>query len=154
MSLATRLARSNNNAVDPFTHDFNDVVSQFFNSAVPGVAGQIARYAIDVRENDDTLIFEVDLPGFKKEDIDITLENQTLTLSANQAGVHTAEQPADDKAETRYLLRERRRSSFSRSFQLPQTIDGSNVEATLTDGVLTMTLRKREDTKPRKITVS
>ena len=82
-------------------------------------------------------------------DVDITLENQQLTISA----VRKEEQEKkDDKGEL--LLHERRYNRFLRSFTLPPTIDEKSVDAKLADGVLKITLSKREETKPRKISVS
>ena len=91
---------------------------------------------------------DAELPGFKKDEIDITLENGTLTISAERSVQNKQE------GEGEYLLNERRYSRFLRSFTLPPTVDEAKVDAKLTDGVLHLVLNKREETKPRKITVS
>jgi len=97
----------------------------------------------------DHFYVEAELPGFKKDDLDITLENQQLTIAA----VRKEEQEQkNDKGE--FLLHERRYNRFLRSFTLPPTVDDQTVNAKLNDGVLVITLNKREETKPRKITVS
>ena len=101
----------------------------------------------DVREDADHIYVEAELPGFRKDDVDITLENQTLTI--------TAERKMDEKEnKPGYLLHERRYSRFQRSFTLPPTVDEQTVNAKLNDGVLTITLNKREETKPRKVSVA
>ena len=102
--------------------------------------------------NDDYAIgyyVEADLPGFKKNEIDVTLENQTLTISAE----HREETKQGDEKKGDYLLRERRYNRFMRSFTLPPTVDDQQVQAKLNDGILTITLNKREETKPRKVQV-
>ena len=104
-------------------------------------------FGVDIREDADHLYVEADLPGFKKDEVDITLENQTLTIAAERR----LEQK--DNNESGYLLNERRYSRFLRSFTLPPTVDEKSVQAKLENGVLTVTLNKREETKPRKITV-
>ena len=87
------------------------------------------------------------MPGFKKEEIDITLENQTLTIAAERRHENAQEKKGD------WLLNERRYARFLRSFTLPPTVDDQKVDAKLVDGVLTVVLNKREETKPRKIKV-
>lgn len=149
MPLPTRVART---YIDPFEgvgREF-DLLNRFFN----GGGGQsdggrlIAPYGVDIREDGDHLVVEAELPGFKKEEVDITLENQTLTISAQRNEEHKEEKQGQ------YLLNERRFSRFARSFTLPPTVDEKSVQAKLDDGVLTITLNKREETKPRKISVS
>lgn len=104
-------------------------------------------FGVDVREDVDHLYLEADLPGFKKEEIDITLEKQVLTITA-------AKKEATEEKKGEYLLRERHQTSVSRSFKLPPTIDEGSVDAKLVDGILHLTLNKREESKPRKISVN
>lgn len=104
-------------------------------------------YAVDVREDGDRFYVEAELPGFKRESVEINLENQTLRITAERQLVK--DQDADG-----LLLHERSITRFDRSFRLPPTVDGNGVIAKLEDGVLTVTINKREDSKPRKITVS
>jgi HSP20 family protein len=146
MSLPTRVARAFVDPFEPFTRDF-DMLNRFFGNNENGT--RLAPYGVDIREDGDTLVVEAELPGFKKEEVDITLENQTLTLSAERKV-----ESKDDKAQGGYLLNERRYTRFLRSFTLPPTIDEKSVQAKLEHGVLTVTLSKREETKPRKITVA
>jgi HSP20 family protein len=146
MSLPTRVARSFVDPVDAFNREF-DVLNRFFGNNENG-GNRLAPYGVDVREDGDTLVVEAELPGFKKDDVDITLENQTLTLSAERK----VEQR--DQNQGNYLLNERRYTRFLRSFTLPPTVDEKSVQARLENGVLTVTLNKREETKPRKITVA
>jgi HSP20 family protein len=150
MALPTRVQRS----ADPFElaqHEFDSVLSRLFGNRYGGDGGNyLAPYGVDVREDADHIYVEAELPGFKKEEVDINLENQTLTISAEHK--ESTEQKPTDKAE--WLLRERRYSRFQRSFTLPPTVDANSVNAKLNDGVLTVTLNKREETKPRRINVS
>ena len=113
-----------------------------------GNGGRFAPYGVDVREDADHLYVEAELPGFKKDEIDITLENQTLTISGERR-----ETPANEK-KGEWLLNERRYTRFQRSFTLPPTVSEQSVDAKLSDGLLTITLNKREESKPRKITVA
>jgi HSP20 family protein len=139
--------------MDMLHREFDDVLGRFFNVRQPGNGGNVpvvAPFGVDIREDADHIYVEADMPGFKKDDVDITLENQTLTISAEK------KQQYKDKGEQggEWLLNERRYARFLRSFTLPPTVDDQKVDAKLTDGVLTITLNKREETKPRKIQVS
>ena len=154
MALPTRVHRGQN--YDPFEgaqREFDTMLNRFFGgrevAAGDGTGGYLAPYAVDVREDGDHIYVEAELPGFKKDEVDITLENQTLTIAAERR--HEAKQGNEKKGEL--LLHERRYTRFLRSFTLPPTVDEQSVNAKLTDGVLTITLNKREETKPRKITV-
>jgi HSP20 family protein len=145
MSLPTRVVRN----ADPFevtAREFDTLLRQLFGGRD---GGTLAPYAVDVREDGDQLVVEAELPGFTKEQVDITLENSVLTISAERTlanNGNATEQPG-------YLLRERRFTRFQRAFTLPPTIDEGSVNARLEHGVLTVTLNKRQEAKPRKINV-
>jgi HSP20 family protein len=146
MALPTRVLRAMNDPFVDLHRDFDQMIGRFLRPPTDGGTNW-APYAVDVREDADHLYVEAELPGFKKDEIDITLENQTLTISAERG---------DRKEQTQgdYLLNERRYGRFLRSFTLPPTVDEKSVDAKLADGVLHITLNKREETKPRKIQVS
>ena len=129
--------------------EFDTLLNRFFGGReTNGGSAYLAPYAVDVREDADHIYVEAELPGFKKDEVDVTLENQQLTIAAERR----EEKKEEDKGEL--LLHERRYSRFLRSFTLPPTVDDQTVNAKLNDGVLTITLTKREETKPRKISVS
>lgn len=91
--------------------------------------------ALDLAEHDDELVVTVDMPGFEKEDIDVSLSEQTLTISGDYGY-------ESDDGESEYLYRERSHGSMHRSVHLPVEVDEENVDATYTNGVLTITLPK------------
>ena len=149
MALPTRVSHALADVpFDSMQRDFDALVNRLFNGrgtqTVP-----FAPYAVDVREDADHLYVDAELPGFVKEDVDITMENSTLTIAAERKSESKQEQPGGD-----FLLNERRYSRFLRSFTLPPTVDEGSVQAELKDGVLKITLNKRKETKPRKIKVS
>ena len=153
MALPTTVRRSQHD-YNPFAdmqREFDTVLNRFFGGTPQTTNGRrSAPYAVDVHEDDNALYFEVELPGFKKDELDITVDNNVLTITAQR------QTPAGDgeasKRET--LLNERRYTYFSRSFSLPPTVSSEDVNASLEDGVLHLSLKKREETKPRKISVS
>lgn len=146
MALPTRVSRGFVDPLDMIGREFDTVLNRYFGRE-DGGSHQLAPFGVDIREDGDHLYVEVDLPGFKKDEVDITLENQTLTIQAE----HKQENKEEKKGD--WLLNERRYARFIRSFTLPPTVDDQKVNAKLSDGVLTILLNKREETKPRKIQV-
>ena len=153
MALPTRVQRGQD-PLELAQREFDSLLGRFLGGREMGSNGGsgnfLAPYAVDVREDGDHIYVEAELPGFKKDEIDITLENQTLTIAAERK----EETGSDGAKKGEHLLRERRYTRFLRSFTLPPTVDEQTVNAKLADGVLTITLNKREETKPRKISVS
>lgn len=104
--------------------------------------------AVDIYESAaNELVLKAELPGLKREDIDLTVENNTLTIRGER---HKDESVSED----RYHRIERKFGPFLRSFTLPPTVDASRVRADYRDGVLSVTLPTREEARPRQIQVS
>ncbi len=153
MALPTRVNRGGT-AADPLEllgRDFEGMFNRWL-GAREGQGGQaLAPYGVDIREDGDHFYVEAELPGFKKDEVDITLENQTLTIAAERRSEGKQGNGNGQKGDL--LLHERRYTRFLRSFTLPPTVNEQSVSAKLQDGVLTITLNKREETKPRRINV-
>jgi HSP20 family protein len=103
--------------------------------------------AVDIRETENELVLKADLPEMKLEDLDIRLENGTLTLK----GERKFEKKEEDRG---YHRIERSYGSFVRAFSLPEYVDAEKVAADYKDGVLTVTIPKKEVAKPRAIKVN
>jgi HSP20 family protein len=102
--------------------------------------------AVDIHETDDTYVVSADLPGLNKDDIQINVEDNTLTIKGEKKFEEKV--PRD-----RYIRVERTYGTFVRSFTLPQNVDSTKIKATFRDGVLDLTLPKKEEAKPKKIAV-
>ena len=102
--------------------------------------------ALDLYQNADNVIAVVELPGMRKEDIEISLHDGTLTIAGERQSA------ASDGAEAERT--ERFSGKFRRSVTLPTSIDAGKVSATYKDGILTVTLPKAEEARPKKIEVS
>ena len=109
--------------------------------------GETMAPAIDVHETADELVVTAALPGIKAEDVEITMTGQTLTLR----GEFKADQQVKQE---QYLYRERRFGSFSRTLQLPVRVQGDKANAVFTDGVLTLSIPKADEVKPRQIRIN
>ena len=102
--------------------------------------------AADVRETDKAVEIHLDMPGITPEQIDVKLEGDQLTITAQRKDEKTVEEKG-------WIRRERRQGRYSRAFTLPDTLDGTNPEATYRNGVLTVTIPKREVAQPRSLKV-
>lgn len=127
---------------------FNEMLRDLWGAspASEAAAGRTWMPAVDIREGDEHLELVAELPGMKKEDVQITLENNVLTI----AGERKFE--AETKNEAYHRI-ERAYGNFSRSFTLPATVKTDKVDAKFADGVLTIQLPKMEESKPRKIAI-
>jgi len=102
---------------------------------------------VDVYQNDDKeLVMKAELPDMSREDIEITVDNSTLTIKGEK-------KLSNDVKEEQFHRIERRYGAFSRSFSLPRTVDPAKVAAEYKNGVLTLRLPLREEAKPRQIKV-
>ena len=104
--------------------------------------------AVDVAETDKELRLDLELPGIKPEDVEITADNGVLTVR----GQKSSERKEDDE-QSRYHLVERSYGSFTRSFQLPQGLDDSKIEANCEHGILSIRIPKAALPQPRKIQI-
>ncbi|HKG57036.1 MAG TPA: Hsp20/alpha crystallin family protein [Candidatus Limnocylindrales bacterium] len=102
---------------------------------------------LDVSTTADELVIEASLPGAKPEDVEITVENGTLTIRGETA----SEQRNEDGG---YVVREIRRGSFSRSVNLPAGLEPDKAEAAFENGILTLRIPKAEQVKPKQIRIS
>lgn len=100
--------------------------------------------AFEVKETSDAFIVKADLPGVAEQDLDISVHNNVLTIS----GSRQAEERREGES---YALYERQFGSFTRGFSLPDMADGERIEAKLDNGVLTLSIAKKSEAKPKKI---
>ena len=121
-------------AFDPF-RAMDEMERSFF-----GDQSVVSAFRTDVSDTGDAYKLEAELPGFKKEDINIDIENDCLTISAER-------KEEDDEKKANYVKRERYYGSFSRSFDV-SGIDVDRIEASYTDGILTLNMPKIVETAP------
>jgi HSP20 family protein len=103
--------------------------------------------AVDIYETPNELVVKADLPDVNEKDIDIRVENNLLTVRGERKFEKNV-------GEDNYLRVERTYGTFSRSFSLPNTVNPEAIHAEYKNGVLTVTLPKREESKPRQVKVS
>lgn len=103
-------------------------------------------FEMDVQDEDGNIVIRADLPGVAKEDLNVTLEKEVLTISAKR-DAHKQETDGN------FYIQERTFGTVSRSLRMPSDIS-EDIDATLKDGVLQLILKRTEGTKPRKIAIS
>lgn len=127
-------------------NDFNRVLNHFFNDNMQSMRTPTNRPAANVKETDDSFVLELAVPGLTKKDIHINIEKNLLTVSAEKE-VTTKEGETVKRSEFSF-------NEFKRSFQLPETVDTELVKAKFKNGVLSITLPKKEEATPRQIEIS
>ncbi len=140
--------------LETLDREFGRMLNRFWgnNAEVPST---LAPYAVDVHEDNDHFYVEAELPGFKKEDVDITLEDGVLTIRAERREENPQNGNQQNQQNPRQPLHvERRWLRFERSFTLPTAVNENSVRAELEGGLLKITLDKREEVKPRKIQIT
>lgn len=158
MALPVRVSRNRDFGLYPWglmRRDFSDLMTDLFRSGWNDSDNNDNAYGVDIREDADHWYVEADMPGFRKQDIDISLENGTLSITAERRESERKEQPVGtDRNGGNYLLRERRYERFQRSFTLPSNIDPENIQAKLDQGCLTITLKKSEKSRAKRVTIN
>jgi HSP20 family protein len=148
--------RTESPTFDMLDREFNRMLNRFWGAGNAEVPSSLAPYAVDVHEDPDHFYVEAELPGFSEKDVDITLEDGVLTIRAERTqetkqGGQAGQGQATGGKQPLHV--ERRWSRFERSFTLPAAVNENAVQAELTEGILRITLDKREEVKPRKITI-
>ena len=129
-----------------------DAMDRLFDESFVRPAGSLAlpsdggALAVDMYDDGDNIKIKSALPGVKPDDVEINVTGDTLTIRGET-------KVEEDVEEENYIRRERRYGSFCRSFALPTPIVADKAEAEFEDGILTLTLPKAEEAKPKTITV-
>ena len=123
--------------------DFDRLVDAFFHETP---FGKKVYPRVDVKEDEERYTLEAELPGLTEKDIEVTVENNLLTISS------VSEKDAEE-GDNGYVLHERRHQSFSRSFVLPKDVDPEKTEAGFSNGLLTLSIDKTPEMKPKTIEI-
>jgi len=132
------------NALD----DFDRLMGSFFGDSplAPARSPYSRVPAVDVHETEDGYTVEAELPGYDEKNVEVHVEGRTLTLESKK-------EEENKKDEGRYVIRERRSASFSRSFSLPEDADLETISASFKNGVLELAIKKREEAKRRVVKI-
>ena len=139
---------------DSFLTPFDKMFDQMIEAQFPNVVQQVgvkpyqgsAYPKVNVYEYDDKIGLVAEIPGLKKKQLNIEVEDGVLTISGDKHNIL-------DEADAKILRRELKQSSFKRSFELGALLDGDNISANFTDGILSVSIPKLEPEKPKKKSV-
>ena len=139
------------NRFEPFRGTLQDQINRLFNETFDRSLNEASLTtwapAVDIYETEQALVVKADLPDIKPEELDIRVENNILTIRG--------ERKFEKKvSEDSYLRVERSYGSFNRSFSLANTVNTEAINAQYNNGVLTLTVPKREEAKPKQIKVN
>ena len=124
-------------------------IDRLFEDAVGGSGGGAWSPSVNVREAGDSVLLEMELPGISPEEVDISIDNDMLTVSGEKR-----EERREGEEDSRYFLVERRYGSFSRTFSLPQGVDHEQVSADFDKGLLTIRIPRAALPQPRRVQIS
>ena len=129
--------------------DFDELFEGFFSPRriSRSTEGNALVPAIDVSETENEYLIKAEIPGVKKGDLDVSVQDGVLTINAE------SKYENEEKKEGRVIRQERRYGKFVRSMRLGKDVDSSNVKAEYKDGVLEIKLPKLEEVKPKKIAI-
>jgi HSP20 family protein len=132
----------------PFDDLFNEFTKGFWVKPLAMPAGSELSIKVDVKEDDKSYTVRADIPGVKKEDIQVDVEGNMISLRAE------AKQEKEEKKGEKVIYSERSYGMVSRSFSLPAEVDSKGAKAEYKDGVLSLTLPKKGDGGGKRVTVS
>lgn len=140
---------------DPFADVFPTLFKGVFDDNAPvNARRRVSGFAVDIHEDEKTYSLVANLPGLSKEQINVEIDGNQVTISA-QTHFESESKPAEGAAPARRLLRsERYTGSFARAFTLPSEIDEAQSQARYDNGVLTLTLPKKAQVSAKRLTIA
>ena len=136
------------NSIQSALSDFDRYLESFFgDSLVPSARMFNHLPAVDIQETESAYVLDMELPGYDEKNIEIHVDGSNLSISSKQE-----KEEKEDKAA--YIMRERRLSSFSRSFKLPENADSEAVSAAFKNGILSLQIKKRAEAQKRSIQIN
>ena len=129
-----------------------------FNNSMENVFGGMGYRSsylpkVDVKETKDNYILDMELPGRSEKDVNIELDHNTLTISSKIEEVKETKDSKDSKAPEKWLIKERRYSSFRRSFTIPEDVNAEEVKANFKNGILSVLMPRKALPTPKKIMI-
>ncbi|MEW6526359.1 MAG: Hsp20/alpha crystallin family protein [Spirochaetota bacterium] len=143
----TKRNESKLNPFEAFERDVKRIFDDFFTLEPVDLFDSAWVPSIDVEEDEKSIHVRAEIPGIDEKDLNVTLEDNVLTIS----GEKKEERKEENK---RYVLAERRFGSFKRSIALPAEVKADNVKASFKNGVLTVDFEKKEVSQPKRITIN
>ena len=140
-------------------NNFDRIFNNFWSDYPAAASTKLPK--VDIRENDNEYVLEAELPGYGEKDVDVNVEKHVLLISSVNEAKDVKEETVEksEKAEKAeevnesFLIRERRTSSFQRSFVLPEGVSEDKIKGEFKNGILTLVIPKAPEKQPKKIEV-
>jgi len=137
------------NELDLFRRELSSIFDDFFDLKSTGLTDFHWAPAVDVEETKNEINVKADIPGLSEKDLNVTLENNILTISGEKK-----EERKEEAKDHHYIVSERKYGSFSRSIRLPEGIKSDGITAKFKNGVLNVSIPKTEQEKTKKISIN
>ena len=108
---------------------------------------------VDVSETGNAYNLEMELPGLTQNDVNLELDGSKLTNATKKIEKNAKKDSGNNEEKTKYLIKERREMQFSRSFTLPEDVDSEKISANFKNGILSVSIPRKEQSVPRKIAI-
>jgi HSP20 family molecular chaperone IbpA len=131
-------------------NNFDKIFSNFWTDYSTNASTKLPK--VDIRENDKEYVLEAELPGYGEKDVDVSVEKHVLLISSVSEEKEAKEEKVEKVSES-FLVRERRISSFQRSFVLPEGVSEDTIKGEFKNGILTLNIPKLPEKQPKKIEV-
>jgi len=131
--------------------DFDKYFESFFGDSIMPAPARLFNQlpAVDIQENEASYVLNMDLPGYDEKNIQVNIDGSNLTIACK-----LEDEKKIDETQGIYLIKERRLSSFSRSFKLPENANPESAYASFKNGVLTLEIKKRPEAQKRAIQIN
>jgi HSP20 family protein len=148
------LAMYRPNTIQNALSDFDRYFESFFGDSILAPAARMFNHipAVDIQENENSYVLDMELPGYDEKNIEVHVDGSSLTISSKEED--SREEKKTNENNGTYILRERKISSFTRSFKLPENADPEAVNAAFKNGILNLEIKKRAETQKRAIRIN
>jgi HSP20 family protein len=148
MNLSLTKRKNNLSSIDSFRKNIDSLFDDFFSLKPTNLFDSEWLPSIDVEESDNKINIKAEVPGIDEKDINVTLENNILTIAGEKA-----EEKKEENKKKNYIFSERRFGSFCRSVTLPEGIKADKIKAKFTKGILDIEIPKDEKAQPKRIQI-
>jgi HSP20 family protein len=148
------LAMYRPNTIQNALSDFDRYFESFFGDSLLSPAARMFNHipAVDIQETENSYVLDMELPGYDEKNIEVHVDGSSLTISSKEEDAR--EEKKTNENNGTYILRERKISSFTRSFKLPENADPEAVNAAFKNGILNLQIKKRAETQKRAIRIN
>ncbi|MDR2943402.1 MAG: Hsp20/alpha crystallin family protein [Treponema sp.] len=142
------------NTIQNALSDFDRYFESFFGDSILSPSARMFNHipAVDIQETENGYVLDMELPGYDEKNIEVHVDGSSLTISSKEESAK--EEKKNNENTGTYILRERKLSSFTRSFKLPENADPDAVNAAFKNGILNLQIKKRAESQKKMIQIN